>query len=239
MELAYSGLHQLCAPMLDHLDGLPVPQRDALATVFGLSARPAPDRFLVGLGVLTLFAEVAEHQPLVCIVDDAQWLDHASAQVLGFVARRLHAERIAIRARGAAGQFQRSPRRATRAGDRRARRGRRPHALAEPRARPARCRHPRPDRDREPRQPVGADRAAADVDDSAELAGGFGFPASQPVAGKIEKSFVQRLLELPVDTRLLMVAAAAEPLGDPVLLLRGAEWPSAAWRPSSPPLGLV
>ena len=96
MELAYSGLHQLCAPMLDHLDRLPVPQRDALATVFGLSAGPAPDRFLVGLATLTLFAEVAEQQPLVCIVDDAQWLDHASAQILGFVARRLLAERIAL-----------------------------------------------------------------------------------------------------------------------------------------------
>ena len=96
MELAYSGLHQLCAPMLDQLEQLPVPQRDALARVFGRSAGPAPDRFLVGLATLTLFAEVAERQPLVCIVDDAQWLDHASAQILGFVARRLLAERIAV-----------------------------------------------------------------------------------------------------------------------------------------------
>ena len=75
MELAYSGLHQLCAPMLEHLERLPVPQREALATVFGLSAGPAPDRFLVGLATLTLFADVAEQQPLVCIVDDAHWLD--------------------------------------------------------------------------------------------------------------------------------------------------------------------
>src|SRR5262245_65635175 len=96
MELAYSGLHQLCAPMLDQLDRLPVPQRDALATVFGRSAGPAPDRFLVGLATLTLFAEIAEDQPLVCIVDDAQWLDQASAQILGFVGRRLLAERIAL-----------------------------------------------------------------------------------------------------------------------------------------------
>jgi predicted ATPase len=96
MELPYSGLHQLCGPMLDHLDRLPIPQRDALAIVFGRSSGLAPDRFLVGLASLTLFAEVAEEQPLVCIVDDAQWLDRASAQILSFVGRRLLAERIAI-----------------------------------------------------------------------------------------------------------------------------------------------
>src|SRR5688572_9553385 len=96
MELAYSGLHQLCAPMLDRLDRLPVPQRAALATAFGVLAGPAPDRFLVGLAALTLFSDVAEQEPLICIVDDAQWLDQASAQILGFVARRLLAERIAL-----------------------------------------------------------------------------------------------------------------------------------------------
>ncbi|MDQ3867606.1 MAG: ATP-binding protein, partial [Actinomycetota bacterium] len=96
MELAYSGLHQLCGPMLDRLDRLPTPQREALATVFGLSPGPAPDRFFVGLATLTLFADVAEQQPLVCVIDDAQWLDQASAQTLGFVARRLLAERVAF-----------------------------------------------------------------------------------------------------------------------------------------------
>jgi hypothetical protein len=96
MDLAFSGLHQLCAPMLDHLERLPAPQRNALATVFGRSERPAPDRFLVGLATLTLFAEVAEQQPLICIVDDAQWLDPVSAQILGFVARRLLVERVAL-----------------------------------------------------------------------------------------------------------------------------------------------
>ena len=108
MELAYAALHQLCGPMLDHLDRLPVPQRDALATVFGRSAGAPPDRFLVGLATLTLFAEVAEREPLVCIVDDAQWLDRASAQVLGFVARRLLANRsrsCAPRGRGPAMTF--------------------------------------------------------------------------------------------------------------------------------------
>jgi hypothetical protein len=96
MELAYSGLHQLCGPMLDHLDRLPVPQWEALATVFGQRTGPPPDRFLVGLAALTLFAEIAEKQPLVWVVDDAQWLDRASVQILGFVVRRLLAERIAL-----------------------------------------------------------------------------------------------------------------------------------------------
>src|ERR687892_2010249 len=94
MELAFAGLHQLCAPMLDRLDSLPGPQRDALGTAFGLSAGPPPDRFLVGLAALSLLSEVAEDGPLVCLVEDAQWLDRASAQALAFVARRLLAEAI-------------------------------------------------------------------------------------------------------------------------------------------------
>src|SRR4051794_7181631 len=96
MELAYASFHQLCAPMLDHLERLPGPQRDALRIVFGLSAGPAPDRFLVGLAVLSLLCEVAERRPLLCVVDDAQWLDRASAQTLTFVARRLLAEPVAL-----------------------------------------------------------------------------------------------------------------------------------------------
>ena len=96
MELAFAGLHQLCAPMLDRLDRLPGPQRAALATAFGLSSGNPPDRFLVGLAVLSLLADVAEEQPLVCLVDDAQWLDRVSAQTLAFVARRLLAERVAV-----------------------------------------------------------------------------------------------------------------------------------------------
>ena len=96
MELAFAGLHQLCAPMLDRLERLPGPQGDALGTAFGLREGDAPDRFLVGLAVLSLLSEVAEEQPLVCVVDDAQWLDQASAQVLAFVARRLLAESVAM-----------------------------------------------------------------------------------------------------------------------------------------------
>ena len=96
MELAFAALQQLCAPMLDRLDRLPGPQRDALGVAFGLRAGDAPDRFLVGLAVLSLLAEVAEEQPLVCVVDDAQWLDRASAQALVFVARRLFVESVAL-----------------------------------------------------------------------------------------------------------------------------------------------
>src|SRR3954470_19319352 len=96
MELPFAGLHQLCAPMLGHLDRLPAPQRDALATAFGLSAGDPPDRFLVGLAVLSLLSEAAEDAPLVCAVDDAQWQDRASVQTLAFVARRLLAEAVGL-----------------------------------------------------------------------------------------------------------------------------------------------
>src|SRR5580693_9664967 len=92
MELAFAALHQLCAPLLDRLDGLPGPQREALATTFGLSAGTVPDRFFVGLAVLGLLSEAAEAGPLLCVIDDAQWLDRASAQALAFVARRMLAE---------------------------------------------------------------------------------------------------------------------------------------------------
>ena len=96
MELAFAGLHQLCAPMLDHVESLPGPQREALRTAFGLSVGPVPDRFLVGLAVLGLLSETAGERPLVCVVDDQQWLDRASAQALGFAARRLAADPVGL-----------------------------------------------------------------------------------------------------------------------------------------------
>jgi len=96
MELAFASLHQLCSPLLDHVEELPAPQRRALETVFGLSDGAAPDRFLVGLAVLSLFAAETEQRPLLCVVDDAQWLDRASALTLAFVARRLLAERVGL-----------------------------------------------------------------------------------------------------------------------------------------------
>ena len=221
MELAYAGLHQLCAPMLDHLDRLPAPQRDALATVFGRSAGAAPDRFLVGLATLTLVAEVADQQPLACVVDDAQWLDRASAQILGFVARRLLAERIAVVCAARTGT-----------GD---------DVLAGLPVLPI---DPLGDSDARAlllaNMPGPIDAAVCEqiiteshgnplallelprTWDVAGLAGGFGLPSSHPLADRIEQSYVRRLQLLPADTRLLVLTAAAEPLGDPVLLHRAA-----------------
>jgi DNA-binding CsgD family transcriptional regulator len=222
MELAYSGLHQLCAPMLDHLDRLPVPQRDALATVFGLSAGPAPDRFLVGLAALSLVAEAAEQRPLICIVDDAQWLDQASAQILAFVARRLLAERVAIvcAARTGSGDDVLAGLPALPIGglgdsDARALLLANVHGPLDA----AVCDQLITESHGNPLALLELPRTWRGPD----LAGGFGLPGSQPVASKVEQSYVRRLLLLPSDTRLLVLAAAAEPLGDPVLLHRAAE----------------
>jgi len=96
MELAFAGVHQLCAPMLDHADRIPVPQQDALRTAFGIATGPPPDRFLVGLTVLSLLSEVAGERPLICVIDDEQWLDRASVQALGFAARRLGADPVGL-----------------------------------------------------------------------------------------------------------------------------------------------
>ena len=222
MELACSGLHQLCAPMMGLLERLPIPQRDALTTVFGLSAGPAPDRFLVALATLTLFAEVAEHQPLVCIVDDAQWLDQASANVLGFVARRLLAERVAFvcAARTGIGD------------DVLAGLPELPiHGLADIDARAMLLENVHGPLDAAVCEQIvieshGNPLALLELPrtwNPAELAGGFGLPSSEAVAGKIEDGYARRLRLLPPETRLLVLAAAAEPLGDAVLLSRAAK----------------
>jgi DNA-binding CsgD family transcriptional regulator len=221
MELAYSGLHQLCAAMLDHLDRLPAPQRLALATVFGRESAPAPDRFLVGLATLTLFAETAERQPLLCIVDDAQWLDDASAQILGFVARRLLAERIAIvgAARTEIGDhvFTGLPELAV-------------GGLGDRDAQALLTENLRGPLDAAVREQIVAESHGNPLAllelprtwDAPELAGGFGLRVRRPVDGKIEQSYATRLRSLPVKTQLLVLAAAAEPSGDPVLLGRAA-----------------
>jgi DNA-binding CsgD family transcriptional regulator len=222
MELAYSGLHQLCAPMLDHLDRLPTPQRDALETVFGRKAGPAPDRFLVSLASLTLLAETAEDQPLLCVIDDAQWLDAASAQIVVFVARRLFAERIAL---VSAARIDTGPEvfgglpalPIDGLGERDAR-----ALLLEKLRGPldaAVC-------DQIITESHGNPLALLELPRTwniADLAGGFGLPARHPVVSKIEESYAKRLLLLPADTRLLVLAAAAEPLGDSVLLRRALE----------------
>jgi DNA-binding CsgD family transcriptional regulator len=221
MELAYSALHQLCAPMQSHLNRLPAPQRDALATVFGLVVGSAPDRFLVGLATLTLFAEWAENQRLVCIVDDAQWLDQASAQVLAFVGRRLLAERVvlACAARTGIGDdvLAGLPQLLIRGlGDSDARALLLDHLHGPLDA--AICEQIIIESHGNPLALLELPRTWS----PGQLAGGFGLPGSQPVTGKIEHSYARRLQQLPSDTRLLVLAAAAEPLGDPVLLHRAA-----------------
>jgi DNA-binding CsgD family transcriptional regulator len=222
MELAYNGLHQLCAPMLDRLDRLPSPQRAALGTVFGLSEGPTPDRFLVGLAALTLFADVAEHRPLVCIVDDAQWLDQVSAQILGFVARRVLAERVAIvcAARTRIGEEVLAGLPELVVGEL----GEHDSLalLLENLQGPldaAVCRRIVAESHGNPLALLEFPRTWS----VAELAGGFGLPEGVGVNGRIEESYVRRLRVLPADTQLLVLAAAAEPLGDPVLLQRVAE----------------
>jgi DNA-binding CsgD family transcriptional regulator/tetratricopeptide (TPR) repeat protein len=221
MELAFAGLHQLCAPMLDHLDGLPGPQRDALGTAFGLSAGGAPDRFLVGLAVLSLLADVAEDQPLVCVVDDAQWLDQASVQALAFVARRLLAEPVALvfaaRTGGPKQGLEGLPELPVRGLSDVDARGLLGAALRGPLDEAV--------QDRIVAESRGNPLALLELPRGltpAELAGGFGLPGTKPLASLIEQGFVRRLEPLPAQTRRLLLTAAAEGAGDVTLLWRAA-----------------
>ena len=219
MELAFAGLHQLCAPMLDHAESLPVPQREALRTAFGLSAGPVPDRFLVGLAVLGLMSETAGERPLLCMVDDQQWLDRASAQALGFAARRLAADPVGlvfaarVPGKDVAGL---------------------PELVVEGLA----------EGDAEellesvltgPLDAQVRDRIIADTHGNplallelprgltpAQLTGGFGPSSAVPLDGRIEESFGRQLEALPAQTRRLVQLAAADPSGDPVLVWRAA-----------------
>ena len=220
MELAFAALQQLCAPMLDRLDRLPTPQQDALGVAFGLRAGNAPDRFLVGLAVLSLFSEVAEALPLLCVVDDAQWLDRASAQALVFVARRLLAESVALVlvTREPGDDLEGLPKLAVEglaSGDARALLS---SALGVPLDERVRERIVAETRGN-PLALLELPRALT----PAELAGGFGLPDAPGLAGRIEDSFRRRLAGLPAETQRLLLVAAAEPVGDPVLLWRAAE----------------
>jgi DNA-binding CsgD family transcriptional regulator len=219
MELAFAALQQLCAPMLDHVDRLPVPQGDALRIAFGLRAGPAPDRFLVGLAVLSLLAEVAEERPLVCLVDDQQWLDHASAQILAFVARRLEAESVGLvfAARVLGGELAGLPELMVgglREGD--------ACALLD-----SALTGPLDERVRaqivietggNPLALLELVRGVA----PAELAGGLGLPDAVPISGRIEEAFRRQVGALPAQTRRLLQLAAADPTGDPGLVWRAA-----------------
>jgi DNA-binding CsgD family transcriptional regulator len=221
MELAYGGLHQLCAPCLDRIDRLPGPQRAALETAFGLSAGDAPDRFLVGLAVLNLLADLSEEKALVCIVDDAQWLDRVSAQTLAFVARRLLAEPIAlvvaVREPSDGAGFDGLPELPIS--------GLGPDAagllLDSVVTGPIDGRV----RERIIAETHGNPLALLELPrawTAAELADGFEESDGVPLAGRIEAGFLRRLEALPGDTRLLLLTAAAEPLGDATILWRAA-----------------
>ena len=220
MELAFAGLYQLRAPMLDRLEPLPRPQRNALRTAFGLSAGPAPDRFFIGLAVLGLLSDVAEDQPLICLVDDEQWLDRASAQVLGFVARRLQAESVGLvfAARAPGGELSGLPELVVKSlpeGNARA-------LLDSMLAGPLDARV----RDRIVAETRGNPLALLELPRGltpAELAGGFGLPGALALPERIEESFRRRLDTLPGQTRRLLRLAAADPVGDPVLVWRAAE----------------
>src|SRR4051795_4386783 len=221
MELAFAGLHQLCAPMLDRLEGLPDPQRYARGAAFGLTSGHAPDRFLVGLAVLSLLAEVAEERPLVCLIDDAQWLDRASAQALAFVARRLLAESVgvifAVRTAAEERDTAGLPELVLEGlGDDDAR-----TLLASVLRRPLDERV----RERIVAETRGNPLALLELPlglAAGEVGGGFLVPGARPLASHIEQSFRRRLDVLPAQTRQLLLVAAAEPVGDPAMLWRAA-----------------
>jgi AAA ATPase domain len=220
MELAFAALHQLCSPSLDLMERLPDPQRDAFEVALGLSAGLPPNPFLVGLAVLNLLSEAAEEQPLLCVVDDAQWLDRSSARVLAFVARRLLGEKIAMvfAARepigGLAGAAEL-----------------RIETLGHGDARalldsvlPARL----DERvlERIVIETRGNPLALLELPRGltpAQLAGGFGLPAALPLSAGIEESFTRRLARLRRDVRRLLLVAAADPTGDAALEWRAAE----------------
>jgi DNA-binding CsgD family transcriptional regulator len=216
MELAFASLHLLCGPLLDRLAGLPAPQRDALEVAFGLREGAAPDRFMVGLAVLTLLSQITEERPLLCVVDDAQWLDQASGHALAFVARRLLAEPVGLlfAAREPDDQFRGVADLEVR-------------GLPDGEARTLLQSAVGPGFDKRVR-----DRILAEANGNPlallELPRGLG-PAglghpglAEPVPARVEAGYRRRLEALPADTRSLMLIAAAEPIGDPVLVWRAA-----------------
>lgn len=218
-QFAFAGVHQLCAPLLDRIGVLPDPQQAALGVAFGERAGAAPDRFLVGLATLNLLAEVAEERPLLCLIDDAQWLDEASAQVLAFVARRVAAERMALvfavrdPTESEVHPFVGLPEL-------------RLDGLGEPDARvllAAAVRAPLDDgvRDRIVAEARGNPLALLELHNSgqpAQLAGGFELPDALDVPRRIEDGFQRRSDSLPAETQLLLLVAAADPTGETELL---------------------
>ena len=219
MELAFAGLHQLCGPMLGRAERLPVPQHDALRIAFGIAVGPPPDRFLVGLAVLSLLSEVAGERPLICLIDDEQWLDRASAQALGFTARRLGADPIGLvfAGRGPGPGLAGLP--ALEVGGLRDEDARALLDAALPGPLDARV------RDLIVAETRGNPLALLELPRGltpAELAGGFGLPGAGPLPGWIEDNFARQLAALPTETRRLVQLAAADPSGDEPLVWRAA-----------------
>jgi DNA-binding CsgD family transcriptional regulator len=220
MELAFASVHQLCVPLLDRLERLPAPQRRALEIVFGATAGTAPDRFLVGLAVLSLLSGAAEERPLLCVVDDAQWLDRASAQTLVFVARRLFAERVGLvfAAREPGEGLPQLPQLEVRGlenDDACALLSSAVPFILDERI-----------RDRIITETGGNPLALLELPQgltATQLAGEFAVLRAQSLPGRIEESLVQRLTPLSDHTRRLLLLAAAEPVGDTLLLWRAAE----------------
>src|SRR6185436_4265842 len=220
VELAFAALHQLCAPMLDRMEHLPGPQRDALGAAFGLSAGTAPERFLVGLAALSLLSETAHEQPLLCVVDDAHWLDRASAQALAFVARRLLADPVALvfATREESVELAGLPELVV-------------EGLGEDDARTllaSAVEGPLDDRvrDRIVAETRGNPLALLELPRGltpAQLAVGFRVPVTQPLSGRIEESFQRRVEELPVATQRLLLVAAADQLGEPTTVWGAAD----------------
>ncbi|MEU5346345.1 AAA family ATPase [Streptomyces sp. NPDC020766] len=222
MELSYAGMHQLCAPLLAGLDDLPAPQRDALGTAFGLRTGDAPDRFLVGLATLSLLADAGGKQPLVCLIDDAQWLDRASAQTLEFVARRLLAESVvlvfAVREPSAGEALGSLPELTVTGLTERDSRTLLDSVVTGPLDQRV--------LDRIVAESRGNPLALLELPrglTAAELAGGFGYPDAWPLSSQIEQGFLRRVQLLPAETQRLLFTAAAEPVGDVTLLRRAAE----------------
>jgi DNA-binding CsgD family transcriptional regulator/tetratricopeptide (TPR) repeat protein len=219
MEFAFAGIHQLCTPMLDHADSLPVPQQNALRTAIGLAAGPPPDRFLVGLAVLGLLSEAAADGPLIGVIDDEQWLDQASAQALGFVARRLGADPVGLvfASREPGPDLAGLP-------------GLDVAGLGEQDARALLDSALTGPLDAQVRDLIVAETHGNPLAllqlphglSPAQLAGGFGLPGTVPLAGRIEESFTRQLADLPAETQRLLQLAAADPTGDRSLIWRAA-----------------
>ncbi|WP_232783732.1 helix-turn-helix transcriptional regulator [Mycobacteroides franklinii] len=222
MELAFAGLQQFCAPLSKHLGAIPGPQREALDIAFGAHSGPPPDRFLVGLAVLSLLAAAAEHQPVLAVIDDAQWLDRVSLQTLAFVTRRLGGEPVAMLFAvrdDADDELSGLPElavRGLRAADASALLNSAIPGLLDERV-----------RDRVVAETQGNPLALLELPrdmTTEELAGGFGRPDGGRLAGQIEQTFLRRVQQLPMHTQTLLLVAATDPLGDVALLARAAEY---------------